>query len=163
MNGGRYHSRQGRYGQRGAKPKPCRARSVLAGAIPNIAIGARLHEYRIKKEWPAIVGKAIAKRTMPKSLIKGTLYCVVSSSAWMTELNYQKPLILEKINTSLKSGIIKEIVFKPGVLPAAAPEPPEEAPAKLGLTDSCIEDATAKISDDSLKKLISRVMKKSPF
>lgn len=164
MSSHRYHSRQSRPPGRAARAKkPFSARSVLAGALPNIAIGPRLHEYRIKKEWPSIVGKAIAERTMPRGLIKGTLYCIVTSSAWMTELNYQKPLMIERINTSIGSTVVKEMVFKPGVLPEVIPEAAKEAPAKCSLTESCIKDATSRIEDESLRRLISRVMKKSPF
>lgn len=135
----------------------------MAGALPKIAIGPRLREYKIKKEWPAIVGKRVAEKTKPRALIKGTLYCVVTSSAWMTELNYQRPLIIEKINEVLESSMVKAIVFKPGVLPESITAPPPAPPKKCSLTDSYIEETASRIKDDSLRELVSRVMKKYPF
>ncbi len=160
MSRDRYPSRESWAQRRG---RAISAKSVIAGAIPKIAIAPRLREYRIRQEWPKIVGEAIAKRTMPKALIKDTLYCVVTSAAWMTELNFQKPLIIDKINNALASGSIKAIVFKPGVLPKAKPEAPEAPAVKNTLSEKCIKEATSTINDDSLRKLISRVMKKSPF
>ncbi len=139
----------------------------MAGALPNIAIGPRLREFRIKRDWSLLVGKAIAARTAPTSLIKDTLYCVVTSSAWMTELNFQKPLIIEKINKALGDGTITSIVFKPGLLPSreAKPQAPVEAPFERqgSLTNTFIEETASNISDDYLKNLVKRVMKKSPF
>jgi len=152
-----------RTGKRAAQ-KATHASSVLAGALPNIAIGPRLNEFRIKQEWSLIVGKAIAARTCPGSLIKKTLYCVVSSSAWMTELSYQKPLIIEKINKVIGPGTLNEIVFKSGLLPKKrVPAEPIQPRRENALTKTFIEETTSNISDDSLKILIKRVMKKSPF
>ncbi len=137
----------------------------MAGAIPNIAIGPRLNEFTLKRDWPGLVGKAIAARARPTKLIKNTLYCAVTSSAWMTELNYQKSLIIEKINKALGPGTIGEIFFKPGIIAAeeVKPTPPKEPPSKGKLTSAFIEEATSNISDDYLKNIIKRVMKKSPF
>jgi len=136
----------------------------MAGALPNIAIGPRLREFRIKKDWPLMVGKGIAARARPEKLIKKTLYCVVSSSAWMTELNFQKPLIIKNINKALGTEAIKELVLKPGLLPEKTPpSAPEEAPLKGKLTSAFIDETTSELGDDELKNLIRRVMKKSPF
>jgi len=144
--------------------KPSQASSIIAKAIPNIPLGPRLHEFRIKREWPTLVGKAIAARTLPTKLIKGTLYCVVTSSAWMTELNFQKPLIIEKINQAVGPGAVVELVFKPGLIPAEPPAPPPvEAPSRGRLSSGFIETATADINDEKLKSILKRVMKKSPF
>lgn len=144
--------------------KPSQASSIIARAIPNIPLGPRLHEFRIKRDWLTLVGKAIAARTLPTKLIKGTLYCVVTSSAWMTELNFQKPLIIEKINQSVGSGAVSELVFRAGLIPVEPPAPPPvEAPSRGRLSNDFIETATADISDEKLKNILQRVMKKSPF
>ncbi len=161
MSGNKYYPRYSKRTR--SNTKPYSAKSVMAGAIPNIPLGSCLREYKIKNAWPGIVGKAIAERTHPGGLIKGTLYCVVVSSTWMTELNYQKPIIIEKINKALGMEAVKDLVFKPGVLPDLMPRPQQPPPAKCTLSDKTIEEAASKISDNSLRKLVSRVMKKSIY
>jgi len=163
MKGGKYRTSHFKAQRRA--PGPIHASSVLRGALPNIAIGPRLKEFKLRREWSAIVGTAVAARVAPKSLIKNTLYCVVSSSAWMTELNYQKLLIMEKINKTIGVDTVKEIIFKPGIVRAekAATPPTDEAPQKCSLTNTFIESATSDIKDEALKTLLKRVMKKYPF
>jgi len=163
MKGGKYRISHFRAQRR--PPRPIHASSVLRGALPNIAIGPRLKEFKLRREWPAIVGAAIAARVAPKSLIKNTLYCVVSSSAWMTELNYQKLLIIEKINKAVGVDTVNEIIFKPGIVKTekADTPPPEEPPQKCSLTSAFIESAASEIKDEALKTLLKRVMKKYPF
>jgi len=143
--------------------RPSQAGSLLQGALPNIALGPRLDEYRIKRDWPVIVGKALAARTEPTRLIHGTLHCVVSSSAWMTELNYQKPLILEKINDALGAKAVKAIMFKPGEITPRMTAAPPSPPAKGRLGDEFIEKTASKIGDEALRDLVKRVLSKYPF
>ncbi len=158
-------NRTGYFRAQRRSPGPIHAGSVLRGALPNIAIGPRLKEFKLRREWPEIVGTAIAARVAPKNLIKSTLYCIVSSSAWMTELNYQKLLIMEKINKAIGENTVKEIIFKPGIVSVGktATPPADEAPQKCSLTSTFIESATSDIKDEALKTLLKRVMKKYPF
>jgi len=153
-----------RYGAvtRGLK-RPSHAGSVLSGALPNIALGPRLTEYRVKRDWPQMVGKAISARTEPTRLIKDTLYCVVNSSAWMTELNYQKSLIMEKINSSLGKKAVSRIVWKPAEITRRSEARREPITRKNPLGDDFIEETASKIGDESLRGLVKRVMKKYPF
>ncbi len=135
----------------------------MTAALPNIALGPRLMEYRIKRQWPAMVGRAVAARTEPTRLIKDTLYCVVNSSAWMTELNYQKPLIINKINDYLGKEAVKAVVFRPGVVTRRTPPSKKNPPARGTLETGFIEETASKIGDESLRGLVKRVMKKYPY
>jgi predicted nucleic acid-binding Zn ribbon protein len=153
-----------RYGavKSGAR-RPTQAGSVLSGALPNIALGPRLMEYRIKRGWANMVGAALARRTEPTRLIHGTLHCTVSSSSWMTELNYQKELIMEKINTALGEKAVSAILFKPGEIRPRKTAPPPAPPAKGRLGKEFIDKTASKIEDPALRSLVKRVMSKSPF
>lgn len=153
--------RRGRRGYRNAS-SPTTISTVLNAALPNLNLGAKLKEYKLKKLWPECVGKAIAKRACPERLIGTALFCSVESSPWMTELNYQKTVIAEKINALLGPGTITEIVFRAGQVKgpkatkAAAPPPRPITPDE----ESFIQKTTEGIKDEKLKRLVSRVMRK---
>ncbi|HEY4708006.1 MAG TPA: DUF721 domain-containing protein [Thermodesulfobacteriota bacterium] len=152
--------RRGRRGYR-KNPSPTTISSVLGATFPNLNLGAKLKEYRLKRLWPECVGKAIAKRASPERLIGTVLFCSVESSPWMTELNYQKAAIVAKLNALLGPETITEIVFRTGQVkgPKAARAP---APPPRPITpeeESFIEKTTQGIKDEKLKRLVSRVMR----
>ncbi|GMR04715.1 MAG: hypothetical protein BMS9Abin23_0618 [Thermodesulfobacteriota bacterium] len=155
--------------RRGPSKTAFRVGGLIGDSFPHLAISARLREYRVKKLWPQIVGAAVSKRARPVRLIGDTLHCVVSSSAWMTELNYQKPLIMDKINACLReegvkgTGDVKGIIFKPGSIKD------EPAPAKAEVTkkkvltkkeEAFIQKSVDVVQDKYLQSLIKRVMEK---
>lgn len=135
----------------------------MAGSFPNLAIASKLKEYRLKKLWPVVVGEGISKRAEPLRLIGDTLYCAVSSSAWMTELSYQKPVLIEKLNEAAGQKGLREIIFKPGVVPSepAVKKPsPYKKRAVSKEEKKFIEKTVSGIKDSSLKALLRRVMEK---
>jgi len=146
---------------RGKNSSPTTISSVLGATLPNLNLGAKLKEYRLKKLWPECVGKVIANRSCPVRLIGTVLFCSVESSPWMTELNYQKTSIIEKLNSLLGPGAITEIVFRAGQVKGpraakAASHPPRPITPE---EESFIEKTTQGIKDEKLKKLVSRVMR----
>jgi hypothetical protein len=93
-----------------------------------------------------------------------TLYCNVTSSAWMTEINYQKANIVEKLNAALGYKAVTEIILKIG--PVKTIFRSRVAPVwhhkELTPEDNAfIEGVTAGIKDEKLKALIKRVIGKS--
>src|SRR3972149_10735685 len=96
----------------GPGPKdPFRVSSVIekTGDLPSI--GAKITEYRVKKAWAGVVGSTIDKRARPERLIGGALNCTVASGAWMTELNFQKGVIMEGLNRAVGSKAVTSMVF----------------------------------------------------
>ena len=140
---------------------PTTISSVLGATLPNLNLGAKLKEYRLKKLWPECVGKAIARHAAPVRIIGTVLFCSVESAPWMTELNYQKSAIIEKLNSLLGPETVTDIVFRTGQVKgqlsykapsrASRPVTPEE--------ESFIQKTTQGIKDEKLKKLVSRVMR----
>jgi len=94
---------------------PDRVSSILSGSFSTLKIPALLREAKILKSWPICVGKGIARNARADRLIGSTLHCVVSSATWMSELNYQKRTIIDRINRELGEEAVTEIVFKPGL------------------------------------------------
>ena len=139
--------------------------SILAASFPNLGIAAKLKEYKLLKAWKECVGPNIAKRAAPTRLIGGTLYCAVSSSPWMTELNYQKREIIERLNRTLGESVVKEIILKVGqVVQMGPPAPPPLPSIKRELTGDemeKIEEATKGIKDKKLQDILKRIMEKA--
>ncbi|HBG47836.1 MAG TPA: hypothetical protein DDW94_12735 [Deltaproteobacteria bacterium] len=134
--------------------------SVLDATLGHLNLGARLREFRLKKLWPDCVGEAIAKRACPERLMGTVLFCSVESSPWMTELNYQKTIIIGRLNETLGPGAITEIVFRAGQVKGRKARKPEVPTRPLTPEEeSFIEKTTGSIRDTRLKNLIERVMR----
>jgi len=153
--------------ERRAKRPRFQSPSPLSSILPSLShlnLPAKLREYKISKAWAECVGEAVSKKSSPERLIGTVLYCNVANSAWMTELNYQKRGILERLNASLGYKAVTEIVLKIGrVKNIRRPEPlPPRQWKELTAEDNAfIDNVTAGIKDEKLKTLIKRVIGKS--
>ena len=56
------------------------------------------HFERLKKDWKNIIGVTNARNMRPLSLNNSILTAVVSSPVWLTEFQFSKKKLLEKIN-----------------------------------------------------------------
>lgn len=141
--------------------------SPLSSVLPSLAhlnLSAKLREYKIIKAWENCVGPALSKKAFPERLMSTILYCNAASSAWMSEINYQKATIIERINRELGYKAVTEIILKIG--PVKAPFKGKTSPARpmKDLTPeeaAFIDSVTDGIKDDKLKTLIKRVIGKS--
>ena len=148
------------------KGSPFSVRSVLPGALPaSASIEAKIREYRIKKAWKDALGEALSKRVSPTRLIGTTLYCSVASSAWLSEMNYQKTLIASKINESVGEEAVREIVLKIGKVSQYGPvKAAKTAAPKRELTEEergFIDKTVGGLKDESIKEVIKRAMEKA--
>ncbi len=66
----------------------------------------------IPEMWRETVGDGIADHTRPLRLSRKTLTISVDSSAWMNELQYSIPAMIEKLNARLGQGKVKGIRMK---------------------------------------------------
>lgn len=71
-------------------------------------------EQRLRREWPAIVGKQVAAHTRPDTIRFKKLYVVAENSIWLQQLTFLKPDLLEKINAAAGSPIVTDIVLRVG-------------------------------------------------
>lgn len=151
--------------RRKGRRRPARVSKIdsVLTSFSNLGIPARVREYTVKKIWPECVGPGISKKTSPIRLIGQTLYCSAASSAWLTELNYQKKDIIEKINAAIGEQAVAQIIFRIGRV-----EPPEEKMLATGPSRALtaeekrfIEETAEPVSDEDLKALIKRAFEKS--
>ncbi|MBF0439515.1 MAG: DUF721 domain-containing protein [Magnetococcales bacterium] len=117
----------------------------------------------LSRNWHQAVGGYLSKHTEPLKLQNGILTVRVDSSAWLTELTFLTPEILQKLQNILPPGSLKGIRFKqeslrnspswlqqktaPPTLPA--PQPEEETK---------ITALTAIITDPSVRTSLTRLL-----
>ncbi|MEK6758924.1 MAG: DUF721 domain-containing protein [Deltaproteobacteria bacterium] len=151
--------------KRKGRRRPARVSRIASviTSFSNLGIPARIREYTVKKIWAGCVGDSISKKTSPTRLIGQTLYCSAASAAWLTELNYQKKDIIDKINAAIGEDAVAQIIFRIGTI-----EPPQKKNIATGpsrtLTDEekkFIEETAEPVTDDDLKALIKRAFEKS--
>ncbi|CAG0995821.1 hypothetical protein ANRL2_03562 [Anaerolineae bacterium] len=138
--------------------------SSILPSLSHLNLPAKLREYKITKAWNECVGAGIAKRACPERLMGTTLYCNVTSSAWMTEISYQKANIIERLNAALGYRAVTEIVLRIGPVKTLfrTKTAPEWRQKELTAEDKAfIEGVTSEIKDEKLKSLIKRVIGKS--
>jgi len=71
---------------------------------------------KIWEIWNDTVGSAIFENAQPAAF-KGKLLIIhVNSSAWIHALQFQKDIIIDKVNNALGKKLVNEIQFKVGAL-----------------------------------------------
>lgn len=141
---------------------PDTVRSVLSRSFSGLNMGSLIREARVLKSWSECVGPRIARHANAERLIGSTLYCVVSSAPWMSELNYQKRLIIDSINSSLGAEAITEIVFKAGKVSTTVEKASPKRPRKLSAEKRrFIDETVSKVEDPGLRSAIRRALEKA--
>ncbi|NUM88311.1 MAG: DUF721 domain-containing protein [Bdellovibrionales bacterium] len=69
-------------------------------------------EHEIGRLWRSAVGPEIARHARPGSLRKGLLTVEVNQPAWATELQFQSPRILDRINEAAGKLLVSELRFR---------------------------------------------------
>lgn len=70
---------------------------VLPEAIARREVLKAARAQKVLREWPEIVGAALAAKSQPDRFDKGTVWVCVQGSAWAQELRMLEPQILAKI------------------------------------------------------------------
>ncbi len=83
----------------------------LSRVLNYLGIEEKLTAYRVVVEWQSIVGQEVARHTSARYIDfdNQTLVVTVDSPAWMTQLFYLKPRILEKISCRFGKCPINDI------------------------------------------------------
>jgi len=79
----------------------------------SIVKSRQLKEAMLKSEWEKIVGD-LSKKSHVIYLKQGKLFVGVENSIWIQHMNFQKKLLIEKINVFLGGEYIIDIIFKIG-------------------------------------------------
>lgn len=71
----------------------------------------RLNQVSLQGLWEDLVGPMISKKTKDLRLAEGTLRVRLESATIRQELEFQKPVIIQKLNDGLGQPVIKELVL----------------------------------------------------
>lgn len=82
---------------------------VVADLIGKNGWEKQLDLYSIFRRWAELVPEEIAEHCWPGRIDRDVLWLEVENSAWMTELQYQRYELLEKVNSILTLGRIRDI------------------------------------------------------
>lgn len=145
-------------------PFPRSLSGIVQESLTTLGLAERLREAEIWRIWSEVVGAALACRAQPLRMKNGTLTVAVSSAPWMQELRFMTGMMKEKLNNSLGSEVVKEIVLKAGRIEVASQENPEEIRPIHPLTTlqkQTIQEQAALIEDLDTRQAFIELMQVS--
>lgn len=118
------------------------------------------------RAWHEIVGPAIAQVARPLRIDKETLWIAVKSQAWAQELNFQKPVILQRLNERIGYERFQHLRFTVRAqllpernIPPSDTESPPHKPANIELSEierKAVEESFASVQDERLRTALIR-------
>jgi hypothetical protein len=88
----------------------------MGDAIKQFLKGSRLNgeiqALQIEDVWESIMGKTVARYTDKIKIINKTLYITTTVAPLKQELLYQKETIKQRVNETLGSGVVTEIIIQ---------------------------------------------------
>lgn len=109
----RYRRRSGAgAGYTGAGPDardPAPIGAILNRSAQDLGWVGPLAEARLFSRWPDIVGREIADRCQPTSLVDGELKIVSESTAWATQLRLMSRELLARIARETPPGMVRRV------------------------------------------------------
>ena len=91
------------------------AGDVVSQVLGDLRIDRRRAEAEVVKVWNSLVDPTLVAHAQPVGLRKGTLFVVVDSNAWLSEIvRYRKKEILDRLQHSFGRELIARISFRVG-------------------------------------------------
>lgn len=88
---------------------------VMPGLMRELRIDSRRAEAEIVKVWNELIDPAIVAHAQPIGVRKGTLFVVVDSSVWLSEIvRYRRKEILDRLQHSFGPTLIQKISYRVG-------------------------------------------------
>jgi predicted nucleic acid-binding Zn ribbon protein len=91
------------------------AAAVLPGLLKELRIDARCAEAEVTKVWNSLIDPTIVAHAQPVGVRKGTLFVVVDSNVWLSEIvRYRRKEILDRLQYSFGKNFIQKISYRVG-------------------------------------------------
>ena len=91
--------------------EPEKLKDVLERIIKSKGWDKRLKETSILTQWESLFSPPVSKVAKPLKIESGRLFLQVKEPAWKSELSFQKPEILKRLNQFSGRELVKEIFF----------------------------------------------------
>lgn len=92
-----------------------RAGDVLPKVLVDLRIDSRRAEAEVVKVWNTLIDPNITAHAQPAGLRKGTLFVIVDSSVWLSEIvRYRRKEILDRLQHSFGRNLIQKISYRVG-------------------------------------------------
>ncbi len=138
---------------------------ILGDTKGRLRISKHIRRYKLWELWPDIVGREIAAHARPARWYGRTLVVRVEHPAWIQELGFLKPQMIEKICSAVPEAKLKDIKYEVGTLPPMpqiASEQEARKPCKLDEDEKeFIDQASGEISDPEVREAAKKAMNKS--
>lgn len=85
---------------------------ALDGYFKALGVDEKMHETRVLSQWAELMGDAVDKRTEKKYIKNKILYLNINSAVMRDELQHDKEVIIEKINTAAGCELINDIYLR---------------------------------------------------
>jgi len=147
------------------------ASSLIDRVLASYGVESEVREHRIVLDWKSVVGERVARRTWPDGLREGILWVRVANSAWMQELTFLRPTMIERANALVgHPPLVRDVRLHVGarkqsdaddvvatlasrVMMRRKPRRWNPPPA-TGAALERIETETADVEDDDLRQVI---------
>jgi predicted nucleic acid-binding Zn ribbon protein len=125
---------------------------MLSQAVGREEVLRMARAQRVMREWPQVVGPAMAARSNPERWDRGTVWVAVEGSAWAQELRMIKDVILQRLEQIAgEGGLFIDIRFGVRPLPAT-PESVAEPAVYAVVEDDRGELSIREIAERRLRK-----------
>ena len=92
-----------------------KAGDVMPKLLTDMRLDGRRAEAEIVKVWNQLIDPTIVAHAQPIGLRKGTLFVVVDSSVWLSEVvRYRRKEILDRLQHSFGPTLIQKISYRVG-------------------------------------------------
>ena len=140
------------------------SRSLIRDISQSHGFAVRLCEYRLQKQWKALVGEVVASHTWPARIKFRKLHVAVDNSVWLHQLMYLKTTLMENIQARMEDLHLEDIIFWIGEIPesrADAVDGPVEQIAVSPDARMTAREYTRSVNDDELRDSLTRVIAKA--
>lgn len=93
-------------------PKPLG--ELLSSLVSGRGWEERMRVGRLRDEWASVVGPDVAARSTPVALNAGVLSIRADGAAWATELTLLARSIVDKVDSYLGGGVVREVRVSAG-------------------------------------------------
>jgi hypothetical protein len=92
-----------------------RAGDVLPKLFTDLRMDQRQSEAEIVRVWQSLIDPTLVAHAQPVGVRKGTLFVVVDSSVWLSEIvRYRRKEILDRLQHSFGPTLIRKISYRVG-------------------------------------------------